>query len=223
MRCQPEAGPGENQQGLLFADSLLREATLDLERGDYDAVERKLAKALSLAPKHPGCLACLAVCLAEGQRKFVTAEKLATLSTRFAPRSPHGYFALGRIYTLGSRPQDALKNLRRAARLAPHDLRIRQELAKHQRRQAPSLGFLAKDHPLNAGLGAAAGFLSRDRHLVLVLCMLMSLTVWLSLSLYERSVTEREAEVLAWETRAPRAANGLRLPHNLGQSARVWP
>ena len=57
---------------------LIRRAGRFLETGDVEAAEASLRQGLERVPEHPECVAYLAVCLAAGKRKYVTAEKLVT-------------------------------------------------------------------------------------------------------------------------------------------------
>ncbi len=158
---------------MLVVDSLLRSAVLSLERGDHEAAERSLRQALARVPEHPGCLATLALCLAEGQRRYLTAERLAVRSIRVAPIEPWGYHALGRINLLGGRREQAFRYLKRANAYCPEDPRINADLQAMGRRRYPVLRALRRDHPLNVLLGRARHFLASGPHIALVATIIL--------------------------------------------------
>jgi tetratricopeptide (TPR) repeat protein len=209
-----------------LTESLLSEAAQWLVREEYEQAEKTLARALKRAPEHTGCLACLALCQAEGRRRFVTAEKLACRAVRLAPTDAAGYYALGRVYLLAGRTQDALLWLERARRVSPRDPRVRDRLdALRQEaggglrswtanaailRRLPLCGLdllhsgkKAVASELSAGWRA---FLHRDHHLALVTGMVASLVVWLGLTFYGQSVVRRETLAAEMAREAHRAA-----------------
>ena len=157
----------------LVAESLLRSALLSLDRGDHEAAERSLREGLARVPEHPACLATLALCLAEGQRRYVTAERLAARAIKVAPAQPAGYHALGRIYRLGGRKQQAFRFLVKARNLAPGDVRVADELSAMGRRRPPVIPALARGHPLNVSLGRVRTFLSDGRRATLVIALIL--------------------------------------------------
>lgn len=165
--------PPPDGAALLVVESLLRSAILSLERGDHETAERSLRQGLARVPEHPGCLATLALCLAEGQHRYVTAERLAARAVRVAPSDPWGYHALGRINLLGGRRQQAFRYLMRARSLAPADPRIIVDLQAMGRRRPPVLRTLRRDHPLNVALGRARHFLSTGTHVALVATLIL--------------------------------------------------
>jgi len=183
----------------VLADSLWREAILCLEKRGYEKASEYLAEALALVPEHPGCLAALALCLAEGQHKYLTAEKLARRAVCLAPRSAHGYHAIGRIYTYGGKLAQARDNLRRAQLLSPNDLRIKYDLEvlKHKQQRSLQTGRLLKIW--GRGLDGFRDFIAKDRHLVLVTCMLLATIVGFALMVLEQAVEGREMELARFE------------------------
>lgn len=186
--------PGGRDENYLFADSLLRDATIALERKRYEDAQNVLGRALALVPKHPGCLACLAICLATDQHKFVTAEKLARRAIRLAPRAMAGHEALGEVYYQASRLTEARRYFLQALALAPRDMRLRRRLAAVERACSQVIRVLPAKHPVNIVLARARAFLVRDRHLVLMSGMAVTVLVWLGLALYGQDVMRRETE-----------------------------
>ena len=82
-----------DRESRLVVGSLLRSASLNMEDRDYEAAEAILRQGLTLEPENPEVLASLAICLAEGRGRFVTAEKLALKAVQAARRSGYGYYA----------------------------------------------------------------------------------------------------------------------------------
>ena len=156
-----------------MAESLLRSAIVSLERGDHEGAERALRQGLSRVPEHPGCLATLALCLAEGQRRYVTAERLAARAIKVAPGEASGYHALGRIYLLGGRKQQAFRFLMKAFSLSPGDPRVSSELQVMGRRRPPVFRALPRGHPLNMACGRWRAFLADGRHAALVATLIL--------------------------------------------------
>ncbi len=178
----------------ILADSLLRQASIALHKRRYEEAGKYLTDALALARQNPKILAALALCLAEGESKFLSAEKLARQAIRLAPRYAGGYHAIGRIYMLGGKLAQARDNLRRAALLDPHDQRIQKHLRELDRRKVKAIWQRRQDL-IGAVVGGARNFLSRDRHLVLIACMVLVSLVGLGLNLYARDVENREMEL----------------------------
>jgi tetratricopeptide (TPR) repeat protein len=208
-RPEPTGSSHDN----LFVASLLREATLQLTRSDYEGAEQTLSRALALAPQHPGSLACLALCQAEGRRKFVTAEKLARRAVRLAPQFAGGYDALGRIYLLACRWEDARHCLEKAHALAPADFQIKERLTSLRRDTAPVCRFLSFHHPVNQLLARARSFLGQDHHLALMTGLVLTLGVWMGLILYGQNIDRRESESHHLALRASQARQVVQAVH----------
>lgn len=174
MTAEPTAtlSPGAAADRLV-AESLLRSAIVSLERGDHEGAERALRQGLARVPEHPGCLATLALCLAEGQRRYVTAERLAARAIKVAPAEASGYHALGRIYLLGGRKQQAFRFLMKAFALSPGDPRVTNELQVMGRRRPPTFRSLPRGHPLNMACGRWRAFLADGRHAALVATLIL--------------------------------------------------
>ncbi len=188
----PPAKDAPDAADLLVAESLLRSAILNLEKGDYDGAERTLRQGLAKVPEHAGCLATLSICLAEGQRRYVTAERLAARAVRVAPAQPYGYHALGRINMLGGRRQQAFRYLMKARNLDPTDPRIGADLQNMGRRRPPVLPALARTHPLNVALGRVRHFLSTGPHVALVATLLLVTLFSLVTAAYSATPPGRE-------------------------------
>ncbi len=216
--------PDENQ---LLADSLLRESWICLRNEDWDEAERFLASALARRPEHAGCLAALAVCLVEGQRRFLSAEKLARKAVKLDPRDPDASYALGLTYARGGREQEARRWLRRADRLAGGDPRVALVEAELERERRSGLAArleldrlrgvaVAAGEAAGAVAGAAAAVVvgagavrtsvaGRRRRrrgdgregprAALVLSLVLTMGVWLGMTIYGREVAAREAAV----------------------------
>lgn len=166
-----DTGPDSNR---LVAASLLRSAIVFLEQGEYEQAEKSLRQALARVPEQPDCLGELAYCLAVGQHKFVTAERLAKRAVQVAPTCASGYFALGRINVLGERRRPAHKFLMYALKLSPEDPRIASALRALGRRRPPVIPALPRGHPLNVGLGRLRAYLSSGPHLALIAALVVA-------------------------------------------------
>jgi tetratricopeptide (TPR) repeat protein len=214
--------PPDRVSARLRADSLLQDATLQVDKGDFEAAGRTLAKALSLVPEHPGCLACLAVCVAADQHKFITAEKLARRAIQLAPRRADSYCALGKIYLLGCRKKEAYKYLRRAHQLAPDNPRIKAQLDAARRQRMPLLRLLPDLHPVSNVVYRTVDFLLQERHLVLVAGMLLVALVWLGLGLYGRAIAQRVQKLEDAARHQAIVAGKLHNRGSQGESAQSW-
>jgi len=124
-----------------------------LEVGKIDAAEKCLRLGLERVPDHPECLAYLAVCLAAGKRKYVTAEKLVKNIIKNNPYDPTAWYALGRINLLGGRREQAFKNFERATRVSRDDVAIEIIVEQMDPRREPVLVFLSRNNFLNIMLG----------------------------------------------------------------------
>lgn len=187
--------PGSSADRLV-AESLLRSAIVSLERGDHEGAEKALRQGLSRVSEHPGCLATLALCLAEGQRRYVTAERLAARAIKVAPGEASGYHALGRIYLLGGRKQQAFRFLMKAFALSPGDPRVSNELQVMGRRRPPVFPALSRDHPLNMACGRWRAFLADGRHAALVATLVLVTLVSVVTAAFSAPDPRAEAAVL---------------------------
>jgi len=124
-----------------------------LEAGDYGQAETLLRQLVADEPEEPEYLASLAICLALGSGKYLTAEKLAARAKRLAPHRGAGWFALGYINLLGSRLERGYLYLNEGRRRAPRDPRLRYGLDVWQEKRPPVISDLAPDHVLNRMLG----------------------------------------------------------------------
>lgn len=179
-----------------MAESLLRSAIVSLERGDHEGAERALRQGLARVADHPGCLATLALCLAEGQHRFVTAERLAARAIKVAPGEASGYHALGRIYLLGGRKQQAFRFLMKAFSLSPGDPRVSNELQTMGRRRPPVFRALPRDHPLNMACGRWRAFLTDGRHAALVATLIVVTLVSVVTAAFSAPDSQVEAAAL---------------------------
>jgi len=136
-----------------FAMSRVRQAGRELETGHIGAAERLLREGLAKAPEHPECRAYLAICLAAGKRKYVTAERIARNLLQRNAYDPTAYYALGRINLLGGRRSVAFGHFARARALAVGDKDMLAEVARMDPRRPPVLRFLPRDHALNILFG----------------------------------------------------------------------
>ena len=194
------AKPAAPDDNLLIAESLWRDATLCIQKVAYEKAGKYLTEALALVPEHPGCLASLALCLAEGQHKYLTAEKLARRAIRIAPHCAQGYHAIGRIYMLGGKQAQARDNLRRARRLAPQDRRIRIDLKELELQRLRAVQAKLSRGSVISSVKRVRNFLIRDRHLVLMTCLMLTTAVWISLAWYGRNVLDRELTLAELES-----------------------
>jgi tetratricopeptide (TPR) repeat protein len=124
-----------------------------LEKGKIDSAEASLRRGLARVPDHPECTAHLAVCLAAGKRKYVTAEKLVKDIIEANPYDSTAWYALGRINLLGGRREQAFKNFEEAKRVSCDDAEIETKVDKMDPRRDPVLKFLPRNHFLNIWFG----------------------------------------------------------------------
>jgi tetratricopeptide (TPR) repeat protein len=136
-----------------YCDQLIWRAGRFLESGDVEAAEASLRQGLERVPEHPECIAYLAVCLAAGQRKYVTAEKLVTNIINNNPYDPTAWYALGRINLLGGRRDRAFKNFEKAKRVSRGDQSIEVIVDKMDPRREPVMSFLPRNNIVNIWFG----------------------------------------------------------------------
>lgn len=124
-----------------------------LEKGKIEAAEASLRRGLARVPDNPECTAHLAVCLAAGKRKYVTAEKLIKNILENNPYDPTAWYALGRINLLGGRRKLAFQNFEEAKRISCADAEIETKVDELDPRRGPVLKILPRNHFLNVWLG----------------------------------------------------------------------
>lgn len=136
-----------------FAAEAARRGARMIEEGRFKEAEEILRQGLERCVGHQDCMAHLAVCLAGGRRKFVSAEKIAKSMIRTNPYEARGYYALGRVNLLGSRRGSAFRNLEKAKAMAEGDDRLEGTLKKLDPRRPPVLSWLPRNNFLNIWLG----------------------------------------------------------------------
>jgi tetratricopeptide (TPR) repeat protein len=132
---------------------LIRRAGRFLETGDVEAAEASLRQGLDRVPEHPECVAYLAVCLAAGKRKYVTAEKLVTNIINKNPYDSTAWYALGRVNLLGGRRDQAFKNFEKAKRVSRGDRNIEVIVDEMDPRREPVISFLPRNNVVNIWFG----------------------------------------------------------------------
>ena len=143
----------EREANIEFATDVARRAGRMIEDGRHKMAEELLHQGLERVPDHQDCLTHMAVCLAAGQHKFVSAEKLAKNIIRQNPYDARGYYALGRINLIGSRRGSAFRNLEKARNLAAGDRKIEGTLDNLDPRRPPVIPWLPRNNALNIMLG----------------------------------------------------------------------
>jgi tetratricopeptide (TPR) repeat protein len=153
-----------------------------LFKGNRSGAELRFQRILKDNPEDVDALAGLAVCVAEGTGRYVSATKLATESVRRNPHSPAGYYALAYIHLLGSRLEQGYRYLMKAKKLAPRDPRLESGFELFERERPPVLPDLSRDHPVNVVLTGARSFMRTSMHRTLVGCLVLE-SVYLTGSL----------------------------------------
>lgn len=146
-----------------FANDAARRGARMIEEGRYKEAEEILRQGIERCPGHQDCLASLAVCLAGGRRKFVSAEKIAKSMIRTNPYDARGYYALGRVNLIGSRRGSAFRNLEKARGLADGDRRLEGTLQNLDPRRPPVIRWLPRDNFLNVWLGRWRASLAKKK------------------------------------------------------------
>jgi Flp pilus assembly protein TadD len=136
---------------------LVRELALragrQLEEGDIGQAETTLRLALAKVPDDPRCRSFLAICLASGRHKYVTADKVARGVLDQYPNDPTAHFALGRINLLAGRRRQAFRYFARARALAVGARSLTTAVDRQDPRRSPVIPSLARGHALNILLG----------------------------------------------------------------------
>lgn len=143
-----------------FCTSQIKRAGTYLEKGRIDLAEACLKQALQRAPDHPECVAYLAICLAAGRRKYVTAEKLVQNILEINPYDATAWYARGRINLLGGRRKQAFADFAQARHVSCADAGVEAVVDQMDPRRGPVLPFLPRDHFLNIVLGRLRSSLS---------------------------------------------------------------
>jgi tetratricopeptide (TPR) repeat protein len=144
---------------------LLHKANGCIEKENFHEGEILLRQALERAPNHPECMAHLAICLAAGQRRYITAENLAKQVIQKHPYSAEGYYALGQVNLHGSRRKGAFRYFGKANRLILDDYQMEARLKTADPRKPPVIKALPRNHPLNIQLGKWRAWFRRGHHL----------------------------------------------------------
>ena len=124
-----------------------------LEEGKFREAEVTLRMALAKAPTDPRCRALLAICLATGRGKLLTAEKLARGVVAQDPADALAQYALGRVLIETGDRRQAFRCFARARSLAGADKALKASLARQDPRRSKVFGGLPRDHALNVFFG----------------------------------------------------------------------
>jgi Flp pilus assembly protein TadD len=158
--------------------TMLFRIPLEMDKENFQIAEAALQRGMSLLPADSQVMAALAICLAAGRHKFITAEKLARQALQISPYEPWGTYALGRIYLLGGRRYQAFRSFYKALKMAPDDARIEAAVAGLDRRRPPVITALGREHVLNVTLGKFRSFLVTDHSLILAAVLGLLCFLW---------------------------------------------
>jgi Flp pilus assembly protein TadD len=159
--------------------TLLFRIPLDMDKGSFRAAEAGLQRGMSLMSSDCQVMAALAICLAAGRHKFITAEKLARQAQQVSPYEPWGTYALGRVYLLGGRRYQAFRSFYKALKMAPDDARLEVAVAGLDRRRPPVVTMLSREHRLNVALGKIRSFLVTDHSFILAAVLGLLCFLWI--------------------------------------------
>jgi len=162
-----------------YVESMIRKAVQNLDQGEYDTAETYLRRGLAHIPDHAECMAYLAICLAESQRRFLTAERVAKQVIETQPTNAKGYYALGRVNLSGSRRRIAFRNFKRARHLACGDQTLNAELERLEPRRPPVITALPREHTLNIYLGKLRTLILSKHSLFIVTPLALMIITWL--------------------------------------------
>lgn len=160
-------------------DALLYEPREYTEQVDLDREEAILTQAHTQLPDNAKLMACLAICMAAGRRKFVTAEKLAIRAMRASEYDPWGCYAIGRINLMGSRRFKAFQFFERTRRLAGKERKLKRVINALDKRRPPVVTQLPRDHPLNITLGRFRTWLAQGHNTEFVSAGLVVIFAWI--------------------------------------------
>jgi len=158
--------------------TLLFHIPLEMDKESFRVAEAGLQRGMSLMPSDSQVMAALAICLAAGRHKFITAEKLARQALQISPYEPWGIYALGRVYLLGGRRYQAFRSFYKALKMAPDDARLEAAVAGLDRRRPPVITELSREHPVNVVLGKIRSFLVTDHSLILAAVLGLLCFLW---------------------------------------------
>ncbi|MFH1845927.1 MAG: hypothetical protein ABIF77_22310 [bacterium] len=160
-------------------DTLLYTPGEEFDKKQLQAWEAELNQLLVQMPDNAELMACLAICLALGRRKFISAEKVAKRCIQRAEYQACGYFALGRVYLLGSRRRKAFQNFATARSLAGKDYRILNVIDALDARRPAVIPFLARSHQLNHTMGKVRNYLEVGRRMEWIAGGILLVTAWI--------------------------------------------
>jgi tetratricopeptide (TPR) repeat protein len=158
----------------MFSSPSVAAAYKVLLDGDHQGAETRFARLLQDDPEDNEAVAGMAVCVAEGGGRFLTAEKLARKAIRMDKKSAAGYIALGYINLRGARLEEGYRYLMKAKHLAPRDPRIEHGFALYDQERPPVISDLSRRHPVNRALGGVRSYLRSPAHKAMALALVAS-------------------------------------------------
>lgn len=143
---------------ILSAENYFRRGLLAMAEGNADEAATHFESAIRVEREHNVMrpqmryLSYWGLAIAQARRSPESIQA-CEMAARGEPYNPDLLLNLGRVHLLSGRVTIALATLERGRRMAPWHKGIAIELAKVDRRKAPPLRMLHRDHPINRVLG----------------------------------------------------------------------
>lgn len=113
----------------------------------------KLQRAFESDSNNPYFMSFLGLCIARARRKWTQASDLCEMAVKLNPKEIQFRLNLGEVYVLAGQRGRALTALDHAMKLFDNDSRLKQARSRVEKRRAPLLAFLGREHFLNRELG----------------------------------------------------------------------
>lgn len=144
---------------ILSAENSFRKGLVALVEGDPAAASCHFQAAILIERQHGVSrpqmryLSYYGLALAQSRGATPEAVQACEAAARRDFFSPELLLNLGRVYLLAGKTTKALATFERGVTIAPNHKAMRAELEKVDRRQAPPLSIVPREHPLNKFLG----------------------------------------------------------------------
>lgn len=113
----------------------------------------RLRQAFETEKQNPFYLSFLGLAIGRAQRKWDQASELCEIAVQLRRNEAQFHLNLAEVYASGGRRTKAMDTLDAALELFGEDTRLRRARSRVEKRRAPLLSFLKRDHFLNRKLG----------------------------------------------------------------------
>ncbi|MFZ3216456.1 MAG: tetratricopeptide repeat protein [Candidatus Acidiferrales bacterium] len=124
-----------------------------LKNGYANEALPHLRRAVEIESQNPYYLSFFGLATARAEKKWTEASHLCETALQLKGKEPQFHLNLAEVYTAAGKRASAIATLERAIENFGPTARLTKARSRIEKRQAPVLSFLKRDHMLNKSLG----------------------------------------------------------------------